>query len=975
MPYSRKTTKGETKFHVPPSVPSCSGPGISNIMRRRVNAYRLNPASSRSSVSTFGAVRPELSSAASQGGTLKTGAVLLKMMLSEGRVASVEATGESPPRGLEGSEASSLFDSWPPEQHFRPNLLRTPEAEIPAAVRTIKDSANLLVYYFEPGSKLFANPWVPVVRLHDDLDMPAVSPGFVSLTGYTPWELLESDLLHELARSASSGTTTRSIVDRRGRNLELLCQSVPTPDGGRDLIFATLPAYPLQKISTTLSRWERVPEELCDHFDYLLEALGLSGGMLLTLFGEDRLEILCDSDLGIREEDLEDMGIGQSCRGDRPLWLDLDPSDHHLDVPDEQLLIYPFGLGRRFALLAPCAGNAESLQRSASVLLPYLGARLEALDISRKQTRYEQRRQLLERIEEKLTKHSITDYAQLDRILPYIAEVAGTCMISLLPPDTSKGPLATWGSAPMEDVDSGKGGDSNAVATVMLRDGYSLRATFKSAKSADHSLLESFGRMLERFCARPPAEPRRSEDQPPFDVTSLPAVLVEGFSVSWQGAEIDLEHCYEFYGRSSPCRGCPLLTESEERQLPGTMTYHSDQGYIELISSSGEGHLILWVHAWKPEAPTVILRNIPSGAALYDTDGYVRSWNGWMEEMTGVPAKRAVGQRAVRLVEKLGSERVELQLRRSLEGVSMKDPVEFELYGRRCLSRIVPLPDEGSLLHFVLDSGVTVDSLALPLMQGGIRTRSEGPSSLASALSSAAEAIGLDFDLSPAAAERSPSWLTSGTASKLLEHVMGRMREVCPERWLSMDVLKVGPQTDLALDGGPILPGSYLSMSFTGYPMLLQSHRRILSLLSKLLRGFGGWLSLDADSAGITIALPQALQQQEGNNLLLYSKDETFGELSRSILSRAKADFKVTSSLGELARMQPTSAAVAARLLPGELVLLPALKSRMPHQPLLLASGLWSAIPTLGLDVRILRLPAEENTVLGAYRDVLHDLT
>lgn len=906
---------------------------------------------------------------------MKTGAVLLKIILSKGRVDSVEATGDSVPAGLEGSEASELFESWPPGQHFRPNLLRTLDGDIPAAVKTIKDTPNLLVYYFSPASKLFANPWIPVVRLHDDLDMPAVSPGFVSLTGYTPWELLESDLLHEIAKSTSSGTTTRSIVDRRGRNLELLCQSVPTPDGGRDLIFSTLPASPLQKLSTTLSRWERVPEQMCDHFDYLLEALGLSRGMLLALVEEERLKVLCDSDLGIQWEELEDKGIGESCRGDHPLWLDLDPAEHHLDVPEEQLLIYPFGLGTKFVLLAPCAGNAEDLQRSAGVLLPYLGARLEALDISRKQSRYEQRRLLLQRIEEKLVNQSITEYAQLDNILPYIAEVAGTSMISLFPPDESEGPLATWGTPPTEGEDSPERADPDAVATIMLRDGYSLRATFKSARSADHSLLESFGRMVERFCVKPSPQPPKTPEGAPFDVSRLPAVLVEGFTVSWHGAGMDFEHCYEFYGRSSPCRGCPLVAESEERELPDVMTYHSDQGYMELILGSGEGHLVLWVHGWKPEAPALILDGIPSGAALYDNDGYVRSWNAWMEEMTGVPANRAVGQRAVRLVEKLGSERVELQLKQSLDGVSMKDPVEFELYGRRCLSRIIPLPEQHSLLHFVLDSGVSVDTLSLPLMQGGVRMPGEGPSSLASALSSAAAAVGLDFDLSPAVAEQSPSWLTSGTASRLLEHVLGRMREVCPERWLSMDLRQVGLETDLALDGGPVLPGAYLSMSFTGYPMLLKSHRRILSSLSKLLRGFGGWLSLDADSAGITVALPQALQPRKGNGFLLYTRDEAFGELSRRILERAKTDFRVTSSLEDLARMQPSSPAVAARLLPGELVLLPALKSRMPHQPLLLATGLWSSIPILGLDVRVLRLPAEENSVLGAFRDLLHDLT
>ena len=129
---------------------------------------------------------------------LKPTEMLLRLSLLDENIDTVVST--SPGEASEdipeiaGSNIAELLNTWPLSEEFR-MVLFTPASAIFSAAARMDSESSVLIYYLDTNDDDLYNPSVPAIRLIQDRNLPVVSPGFVCLLGYTPWELAQSELI------------------------------------------------------------------------------------------------------------------------------------------------------------------------------------------------------------------------------------------------------------------------------------------------------------------------------------------------------------------------------------------------------------------------------------------------------------------------------------------------------------------------------------------------------------------------------------------------------------------------------------------------------------------------------------------------------------------------------------------------------------------------------------------------------------
>ncbi len=886
-------------------------------------------------------------------------AVLIKLTVADGRVAAVASTGPGDHSHLVGFAISDLLRPLPQGGRFVQVAFAQEGRYLTAAAKC--SGSEYFVYLLTgPGSETCAG--IPYIRLAKSAPLPAVSPGMVALLGYTPWELTESDLLQTLAPRLTGEPLLTSVLDRWGGLREVVCSISTTADGSGWIWMTEVPRAALAGWERVIEDWESRPLVSAEsELETLLRAVGLPAGALADRSGgEPRL--LCSSGLRVEKEDLLPGGVYGSEAAAAPVWLDAsaipgcDGSWHHY--------VAPFGRGERYLAVLSGASSPVLVEQRAKVLLPVLSMRLDLLGHARSNADQESRRALLEDIEQILQARCVKSWSSLQPCLETLASEIGARALVLLGQELPSGVVAAPGTskAEIECLDAGKGEQFPAVLSVRIRDDLRLAAGFSAPSPADQALLRSLGRMLERYClGGSPAQQKQ-----PDALGVLPVLYMEDFKVVWQGAGPSLRHCWEYWGETGVCDGCPLSAPPDARL--SRMRFVRD-GTLEEIIPGARGHALL--HARLPrdqqDHPHDML---PGGTAVYDAEGVVRAWSSWFEAVTGIPPQVAVGQHSARLVEKLGSERVCRQLEKALEGLFLPESVEFTISGRRCHSRMVRGPAEGTIHHFVLDNLSAGLGDVWMLAGPGLSVSAEKPVEIGGPLTSACEIKGWEMDTSPTASESGGrTWLSQGVLSELLLDILRTMTPMCPERWVALDTRDIGIGS-LRISR-PVLPGRYHVLQFTTYPVLLDSQTAALAALEREMTMLGGWLARPESGDGLEIGFPAARKKSPGAGILLYSPDPVFLSFAEEVLGQTYQSLAKAPGLEELAEMQQAADLVILRVKPHEFTLVASLMARMPEQGILLATGLKPATPFLSSRIEVIQLPATAEELLGSVRRML----
>lgn len=886
-------------------------------------------------------------------------AVLIKLTVVDGRVAAVASTGPGDYSRLEGSAISDLLRPLPQGGRFV-QVAFALDGEYQTAAAKCSGNEYFVYHLTGPGSETCAG--IPYIRLVKNTPLPLASPGMVALLGYTPWELTESDLLATLAPRLSSEPLLTSVLDRWGGLREVVCSVSATADGSSWIWMTGVPRAALAGWEKVIEEWESRPLVSAEsELEILLKAVGLPAGAIVDRSGgEPRL--LCSSGLRVEKDDLMPGGVYDLETAAAPVWLDAsaipgsEGTGHHF--------IAPFGRGGRYLSILSGASSPVLVERRTAVLLPVLSMRLDLLEHARSSADHESRRALLEDIERILQARSVKSWSSLQPCLETLASEIGARALVLLGQDLPSGVVAAPGTsrAEIECLDAGKGEQFPAVLSVRIREDLKLAAGFSAASPADQALLRSLGRMLERYClGGSPAQQKQ-----PDSLAVLPILYMEDFSVVWQGAGPALKHCWEYWGESGVCEGCPLSAPPEARL--SRMRFVRD-GILEEIIPGGRGHALLRTRLPRDQRdqPDDML---PGGTAVYDKEGMVRSWSSWFEAVTGIPSKVAVGQHSARLLEKLGSDRLTRQLEKALEGVFLPESVEFTTSGRRCHSRMVQGSAGGAIHHFVLDNLSAGLGDVWMLAGPGLSASAEKPIDIGGPLTSACEIKGWEMDTGPTASESGGrTWLSQGVLSELLLDILRTMTSMCPEKWVALETRDMGSGS-LRLSR-PVLPGRYHILQFTTYPVLLDSQAAALAALEREMTMLGGWLARSESGDGLEIGFPAAGRKSPGTGILLYSPDPVFLAFAEEVLGQTYPSLSKAPGLAELAQMQQEADLVILRVKPHEFTLVASLMSRIPEQGILLATGLRPAIPFLSSRIEVIQLPATAEELLGSVRRML----
>ncbi len=882
-------------------------------------------------------------------------AVLLRLTVEGGVVTEVSSTGPVACEEAIGAAICDLLDPCPENSRFVQSTLRTADGLRVAAARAT--GKEYFVYFLDgPGAE--ASPGIPWIMLSPDSRAPLASPAMVALLGYTPWELGGTELLAPILRECGSSSFTTSVLDRWGSRRDILCHCTRARSGTRWIALLPLPPHEEASWEAVLSEWEQQPGSgFRQELDFLLKAVGIPSGALLDGSGEGIPSILAQAGLSVTREDLSPGGMLSTWVSGSILWVDSEETPAELG----NLCIAPFGRSEKYIAVLGGAHSPVATEQRLKVMLPILAMRLDLLALSRYGAELDGRRALLDDIESIVQKHSPGSWSSLSPALADIAPEIGASALAILAPDGG-GPSACAGDCgpgSIAALSTGLGEAFQAVVEVKLREGYRFCAGFERAAAADPGLLKAVGRMLERYCHDGCAP------SPGPDLSSLPAVQIRNFRVLWQGDTPGIDHCYEYYGRSGTCDGCPLTASGDER--PKRMRILTGD-ILEEIHPSRDGHVITWTRL-PPRAPAPApVERVPGGTASYDADGIIESWSGWLEAAAGVPAQIAIGQWAGRLLDKLGSDRLIRQFELALRGVFLPESVEFLLDGRRCGSRMTPGPDR-TISHFILDS-VSAGMGEMRILSGpGIISPEAEPSSLASTISAACEILGWELDISPAAsADGCTVWLSQQALSGLLLELLRVLAPLCPERWAALDSSvheRIGRGTR------PILPGRYLTLQFGIYPVLLATQTASLLAIDREIAALGGWTARNEQGDNLTIALPSSLRQGDGESVGFYANDDHLGRLVAEIEKSVPGGSLRASTLAELAGIQQECRLIVARLRPQELELAAALAGRAPWQGILIATGLQPRIPLFASRIELLQLPATPEELLGAVRRML----
>ena len=163
--------------------------------------------------------------------------ILLRLTLEDGLISGVSASrteeGADPLPELAGKEPEEVLSRWPLGSEFVMLMLKTDSASYHAAGR-MDSETSVIVYYIDTDDYGLANPAVPTIRLFPERHLPIVSPGFVCLMGYTPWELSQSELISSLPGDTENTGGQVTLFCKSGKARRLVFSRTSSGNGQVD---------------------------------------------------------------------------------------------------------------------------------------------------------------------------------------------------------------------------------------------------------------------------------------------------------------------------------------------------------------------------------------------------------------------------------------------------------------------------------------------------------------------------------------------------------------------------------------------------------------------------------------------------------------------------------------------------------------------------------------------------------------------
>lgn len=877
--------------------------------------------------------------------TNEMGPVLLRVTEDAGKVRISSSSGETGVPDLSGIEVHEISRRLPQNGRYALMQLALPDRVVTTAARL---QGEEVFFYYMTGDGSRAISSIPAFRLSRESGLPLATPGAVALLGYTPWEIAGSDFLRVFGSGQPVGMA--SVLDRWGRRHELVYQSTRDAEGSVWITVSPLPPEISEEPGRETVDWDARPVSTSrSELDSALAALGLPGGAFLERSG-DRYVILAIQGMQLSDDDISPDGFISRSGPDASEWVDIEEGD-----PEGHLFLKSFGRSGRYLGVFKGALNPLVLERRARFVLPLVAARLDLAAATRSGIELETRKALLESIEKIMTDRGVSSWNDLPGVIDDLAREIGATLLAVLAP--SGEPLAQKTGSRTDDA---REAHPSSFET-RLRGGRVLRAAFDRPDFTDQAILRALARMLERFCHRDAPQAQREAV-----LSTLRALYMESFRVIWQGEGMELSSCFEFFGRSSPCEGCPVSSGSASER--GRPVVRVQDGWVEEIVPTGRGHSLHWMRQLQDNPDQGAFEKLPGGAAVYDAQGAILSWSSWFEATSGVEAKTAVGQGAARLVEKVGGPRILRQLELAEEGVFLPESVEVVIGGRRCLSKISPGTRKGLLYHFLLDARSAGFEDAALLAGPGASGAEGDPASLMATLSAVCEVFGWSLLTSvEATASATRVWLSSPALTEFLLELLRLLAQIVPEKKMHLAIRSVSEIRGLS--GRPVLPAAHCVMTFDCYPVLLSSHVSAMAALDREMISLGGWVARGAEGEEVSIAFPRVVEREEGPaSLLLYSADQWFAEEARAVLGQVSIGWRQAETLEELVDLQQGCSAIMIRLKPGEMNLGAALAARCPGQSIILATGLRPRIPLTAGSILHLPLPASRDEILAAVR-------
>ncbi|MCD4847881.1 MAG: hypothetical protein K8R76_06795 [Candidatus Aegiribacteria sp.] len=862
---------------------------------------------------------------------------------------------------LKGKDISSLFSSWPLTDEFSMVWFSPDLTPLFTAARMDSES-SLLVYYLEIEENGISNPAIPFIRVIPDRHLPIVSPGFLCLLGYTPWELSQSELISSLLDNSDQAQGYVTFLDKKGKGHRLVFSRTSNNFGGMDYSFIQQPrglVFPVEELDRLASMNIQGTDDL---LVYLIDVLELEAAVLMVRSVHGYVPVSMVN-VEIDTEHLETTSAFESANLQYPVWVDSGGKDSPLGFTG-QCLLYPYG---NILLVAPWRGNADRLQRRADALMPAVSMRYEQFRATYGEHKLQA---LLHELDIQLS--GLQDTEALGKVLDTAAIGFGASVIAIFGPEESASPIASSrtdskirdllvSDRPLEEC-------FKDTHITVLKDGYILLTAWDDEREIPYSTVDAFGKILRKIDLSLMSIP---EDKLP-DFSSLQAVLMKDTHVLWQGRSLGISHCYQFYGYSRQCADCPIDHLSATGKKSAKLENH--QGFIEEIHPARNGFLVTWTKL--PEDKNAGCRSknqgerFPGGTAVYTSTGEIISWNGWFQEATGIGSDQACEQNAARILDRIDCPSVLSQFRSALAGVFIPEPVEFIWKSMKCFSRIRRIESENLIHHTVLDSNRAGIAVIAPLGPGSMSSSSE-PGSLAEYLSTACRREGWEFDISGnTTSDGAPVWFSREVTTDLLSGLLRILAPMCPDRWTGLETgwLDNTPETGTF----SFLPGRYHVLRFRLHGLHFTEHSATLEKLSILFQGFGGWLAGSPGEEVLQVALPAARKNEREIDAIIYSPLQAFTELCLDVLSNVSSkNFLYTESAREMAVRQENAGAIICRLDQSNLHYANALTARIPGQPVLVASGLSTGIPSVTTRVTHLQLPVDPDSLFSAIRKVI----
>jgi len=893
---------------------------------------------------------------------LKLTEILLRLSFSDAEVESVvsttsDDTSEDIP-DLTGNSIENLFSNWPLSSDFT-MVQFTPGTGSHAAAARMDSDSSVLVYYIESNNEGLFNPSIPFIRLMPDRHLPIVSPGFVCLLGYTPWELSQSELVSSLASDTPLSAGQVTLLDKTGRGHRLIFSRTPYDHSGIDYTFILQPEeliFPVKDLERLAEMTVQGPEDL---LAFLVDVLKLEAAVMMVRSTLGYIPA-CTINVEIDTEHFETSSIFDPENLHFPIWIDLADDNSPLELRG-QCLVYPFG---HLALVAPWRGDADTLQQRVDAVMPAASMKYDQF----RSTHGEHRLQNL-LCELDLMLGGQTDQGSIQNALETAAVGFSATVIAIFGPEESASPIATSNTdsevkkllvsdRPFEEC-------FRDTHISILSNGFIMLTAWNDEREVPYKTVDTFGKKLSKFDLN---QLHMDESDIP-DFSHLQAVFMKDTKVLWQGKSLGISHCYQFYGNSRHCIDCPVNHISASGRRSARLENH--QGFVEEIYPSGGGFLITWTRLpSEVEISSSTGEAFPGGEAEYTPEGEIVYLNGWFQEATGAGSEQVTGQNAARILNRIGSPAVLSQYRAALAGSFIHEPVEFVWKDMKCFSRMRILRSGKNIFHTVLDSNRAGISDATTLSPGTFSSSIE-PRSLAEYLSIACRREGWEFDISLTTSEEgAPVWFSRKTTTDLLSNLLHMLAPMCPDRWAGLETgwLDNNPEAG----SFTFLPGQYHVIQFKLQGIGLAERSAILQQLSILFRGFGGWLAGSPDKDVLQVGLPAARKHYREIDAIIFSPHSSFTDQCREAVSNISSkSFHFVESAGDMAVRQQTAGSVICRLDQSNIHYATALAARIPEQPILVASGLSSGIPSITAKVRHLQLPVDDKTLFSAIRKIV----